>query len=313
MEKYGASIYMMHWHFLDTLQHKVLGLADPEGGMYDPSRSEEAMNLLRMGYKVADELVGKFLEFLHDEDYLIIVSDHGCTPDRKRYPLLKALAERGLIKVEVENGVEKINWRESKVYVDLTNIYINLKSRYINGVVEDSEYEDVRREVIDVLRSCKDQDGEYVVAFALKREDAPLVGLWGKHVGDVVFVYSQGFTWGLTLKGEGSIKVGGAHHGPQIPTAETEVSSNYATFMILGRDVKKGYKRDIEWMGPVQLVDIAPTIAYILGIDPPRHSQGRILRDFFEGWDVSEMRRERKPLAFPERAPLIGDVTDRTV
>jgi len=314
MDKYGASLFMMHWHFPDALQHRVLGMVDPAGGMYDPDKAEEAWRILRLGYQIADRLVGEFLRHMDEETYLIVVSDHGNSPNRKVYSIVKALADRGLIEIEERDGKRRINWAKSKVFIDLTNVYVNLKSRYKNGTVEDSEYEEIRREVIDVLRSCKDQDGEYVVAFALRREDAPMIGLWGEHVGDVVFAYSPGFTWGnRILEGEGSIKVGGANHGPQIPTAETEISSNYATFMIVGKDIKKGYVRPINRMGPIKLVDIAPTISYILGIKPPRHSQGSILYDFFEEWDVSEIKRERKPLMFPERAPLIGDVTDREV
>jgi len=312
MDKYEASLYMMHWHFPDSLEHRILGMADPAGGMYDPDKAEEAWRILRLGYQIADKLVGEFLKHVDEETYLMIVSDHGNSPNRKVYSIVKALAKKGLIKIEEQKGKQYINWAESKIFIDLTNIYVNLKSRYKNGIVEDSEYEDIRREVIDVLRSCKDQEGEYVVAFALRREDAPMIGLWGEHVGDIVFVYSPGFTWGTQIiEGEGSVKVGGANHGPQIPTAETEISSNYATFMIIGKDIKKGYVRPINRMGPVRLVDIASTVSYILGIKPPRHCQGSILHDFFEGWDVSDMKREWKPLKFPERAPLIGDVTDR--
>jgi len=314
MDKYGASLYMMHWHFLDALEHKVLGSVDPAGGMYNPDEAEEAWRLLRLGYRLADKLVGEFLKHLDEDTYLIIVSDHGNSPNRKMYSVVRALAERGLIEIEEREGNQRINWAKSKIFMDLTNVYVNLKSRYKMGIVEDSEYEEIRREVIDVLRSCKDQDGEYVVAFALKREDAPVIGLWGEHVGDIVYVYSSGFTWGTKImETEGSIKVGGANHGPQIPTTETDVSSLYATFMIVGRDIKRGYVRPIDRMGPVKLVDIASTVSYLLGIKPPRHSQGSILHDFFEGWDVSDMKRERKPLRFPERAPLIGDVTDREI
>jgi len=313
MDKYEASLYMMHWHFPDSLEHRILGMADPAGGMYDPDKAEEAWHILRLGYQIADKLVGEFLKYLDEETYLVIVSDHGNSPNRKRYSVVKALAERGLIEIEDHDGNKRINWAKSKIFIDLTNIYVNLKSRYKNGIVEDSEYEDIRREVIDVLRSCKDQEGEYAVTFALRREDAPMIGLWGEHVGDIVFVYSPSFTWGTQiLEGEGSVKVGGANHGPQIPTTETEVSSNYATFMIIGKDVKKGYVRPINRMGPVKLVDIASTVSYILGIKPPRHCQGTILYDFFEGWDVSDMKREPKP-KFPEKAPLIGDVTDREI
>lgn len=311
MNKYDASLYMMHWHLIDTLLHRVLGLADPVGGLYDPAKADWAWHILRLGYELADKLTGEFLKDLGKEDYLIVVSDHGNAPNRKTYSITKALADRGLVEIEESDGTRKVNWARSKVFIDLTNVYVNLKSRYTTGVVEGSEYEKVRNEVIDVFRSLKDQDGEYVIAFALAKEDAPMVGLWGEHVGDVVFTYSPGFTWGIGLHGEGSTKVGGANHGPQIPTAETEISSNYATLMILGKDIKKGYIRPIDRIGPVQTVDIVPTVCHLLGIAPPRHSQGRILHDFFEGWDVSDIERKRQSLDFPSEPILMGDVTDR--
>ena len=312
MEKYNASFFILHWHFLDTLQHFVLGLADPVGSQFDPLLQDKALKKLKLGYQIADMLVGEFLKLVDEKTYLIVVSDHGNVPNRKRYSILRALAERGLIHVEKdEKGGFKVDWSKSKVFVDLTNVYVNLKSRYVNGVVEDSEYEKIVNEVIDVLRSCKDQDGEYVVLFALRREDAPLVGLWGPHIGDVVFVYSQGFTWGTASFETGSIRVGGANHGPQPPTAETELASNYAVFMITGPGIKKSYKRNEEFMGPVYLTDIAPTVAYLLGVKPPRHSRGCVLYDFLEGWDSSIMERKEKPIKFPrEQIVLKGDVTD---
>ena len=318
MDKYAASLYMMHWHFLDALEHTILGLVDPAGGRYDYARAERAWHILRLGYRIADKLVEAFLRYVDESTYLIVVSDHGNAPNRKVYPLIELLADKGLISIEeAPVGNRRINWAKSKIFIDLTNVYVNLKSRYVGGIVEDSEYEEIRRQVIDVLRSCKDQDGEYVVAFALRREDAPMIGLWGEHVGDIVFAYSPGFTWGTLYRGDrfadrlGSVNAGGANHGPQIPTAETEISSNYATFMIIGKDIKKGYVRPMDRLGPAYLVDVASTVAHILCIDPPRHCQGRILHDFFEGWDISGMKREWKPLKFPERAPLTGDVTDR--
>jgi len=311
MEKSNASLFIMHWHLLDLLQHRVLGLVDPRGGMYDPNKAEEAWRILELCYRLADELIGKFMEFLDENTYLIVVSDHGNVPNRKKHSIVNALAKKGLIVVEEVNGEKRINWSKSKVFIDLTNVYVNLKSRYKGGIVEDSEYEKVRNKVLEILRELKDEDGEYVVAFALKREDAVMIGLWGEHVGDIVFAYSLGFTWGHRELFEGTLRVGGANHGPQIPTAETELSSNYGTFIIAGPNIKKGYIRPVEFLGPVYLVDIAPTIAYILNVNPPRHNQGRILYDFFEGWDISEVKRKRIPLEFPKlTVPIKGDVTD---
>ncbi|RLF14227.1 MAG: hypothetical protein DRJ66_06440 [Thermoprotei archaeon] len=312
MDKYNASIFIMHWHPIDAAQHRTLGQVDPEGGEYDPTKREKAMHILKITYQLADELVGEFLKFVDDKTYVIVVSDHGNAPNKKVCSIVKALAERGLVCIEKdEKGRERVNWKKSKVFIDLTNVYVNLKSRYVDGIVDDSEYEKIRDEVIDVLRSCKDDEGNYVVLFALKREDAPLINLWGPHVGDVVFVYSQGFTWG-TEPMEPRCRVrGGANHGSQPPTAETEFSSNYAAFFIIGPGIKRGYRRPIDFLGPVQLVDIAPTVSYLLGILPPRHSQGRILYDFLEGWDVSEMKRKGEPIKRKrELPPLKGDVTD---
>jgi len=58
---------------------------------------------------------------------------------------------------------------------------------------------------------------------------------------------------------------------------------------------------------------LASTVSYVLGMKPPRHCQGRILFDFFEGWDVTDMRREWRPLKFPKKEPLVGDVTDTQI
>lgn len=313
MEKYDASLYIMHWHFLDTLHHSTLGFADPVGGKYDPKKVDEAMHRLKLGYRIADKLVGKFFEKLDKNSYLIIVSDHGDVPNRKMYSIVRKLAEKGLICIEKdEKGNEVINWSKSKIFIDLTNIYVNLKSRYRDGIVSDEEYEDIRGKVIDILRSCKDDDGEYAILFALRREDAPIIGLWGPYIGDIVFVYNHGFTWGVKLSERISVKVGGANHGPQPPTSETDFSSNYATFIIFGPGIKKNYVRPIDFLGPIFLVDIAPTISFLLGIRPPKHSQGKILYDFLEKWNIDEMKREEKltiPIELMGR--LEGDVTDQ--
>jgi len=53
-------------------------------------------------------------------------------------------------------------------------------------------------------------------------------------------------------------------------------------------------------------------IAHILGFPPPRYGQGRGLYDFFNGWEASEMRRERKDsgLCYKQLITIKGDVTD---
>jgi hypothetical protein len=47
--------------------------------------------------------------------------------------------------------------------------------------------------------------------------------------------------------------------------------------------------RPSDKLGYIRMIDIVPTICYILGIDPPAQSQGSVAYDLFEG---QEMVRE---------------------
>ncbi|GAI22392.1 unnamed protein product, partial [marine sediment metagenome] len=104
MGKQKASLYMSHWHIIDLLQHLVPGRVDPVGGKYDPDKADKAWKILRMGYTLADRVVREFLNFMDDDDYLVIVSDHGNVPNGKKYSVTKALADRGLVSVEESEG-----------------------------------------------------------------------------------------------------------------------------------------------------------------------------------------------------------------
>jgi predicted AlkP superfamily pyrophosphatase or phosphodiesterase len=55
-----------------------------------------------------------------------------------------------------------------------------------------------------------------------------------------------------------------------------------AIFLGMGRGVPRGVR-----IGPVRNIDIAPTIAMLLGIDPPVHAEGRIIREFESAGSVA--------------------------
>ena len=63
----------------------------------------------------------------------------------------------------------------------------------------------------------------------------------------------------------------GEHHG--LPTIRFKDFSNTATFIISGAGIVEGK----ELSHPIALKDVTPTVAYLLGIAPPRHSEGRIV------------------------------------
>lgn len=80
---------------------------------------------------------------------------------------------------------------------------------------------------------------------------------------------------GITIGGDDSVYStghgGGGSHG-----YSPEHEDMYACFLAFGPNIKKGYNIDV-----VNLVDIAPTIAYILGIEF-NNTDGKVLNEIFE-------------------------------
>ncbi|MFQ6079888.1 MAG: hypothetical protein ACE5NJ_12255, partial [Thermodesulfobacteriota bacterium] len=197
------------------------------------------------------------------------------------------LKENGFTSYKEETGFfpAEIDVANSKAYpYGSAQIKINLKGREPHGIVSSQDYEKVQEEIIDALHNWRDpKTGKTAIALALKRKDAQLIGYWGERSGDVVFIYNSGFAWGKPA-GENSIGDAppSANHGPQIPTTETELSSNLATLIFHGPGIRRGYQRDYQRHGLMKLIDVVPTLCYLLGFPPPAQSRGAVLYDILE-------------------------------
>ena len=72
---------------------------------------------------------------------------------------------------------------------------------------------------------------------------------------------------------------GGSVHGQQLPSVDLGKNGTLRSMLIAhGPKIKKGYVRD----KPINMIDIAPTIAHILNIPPPKNSEGKIIFDLFQ-------------------------------
>lgn len=316
---YGISLFFLHWHYVDTLQHSFLGFADRTGGDYRGIEVEKkAVEMLREGYALADELVGKLLPIAGADDAFVVVSDHGNIPNHHRVSLYNLFIEKGWSKIDVSEGVPKVDIPSSKVFVNLSHVYLNVKGRDPDGVIEPEDYLSFREEVRSAILSIRDPDsGLSPFASVFRKEEAEAVGLWGNGIGDIVLVFDRGYVWSgseVVSLGEKRIvwKTGGANHGPQPPTAETEFSSNFATFVASGPGIKKGYERKHS----IFLTDVVPVACRLIGIDTPSQCEGSVPKDIFDGNSV-RMSHAGAKAKYAVRTKAIvaptgfkGDVTD---
>ena len=320
----NASLLVLHWHILDAMGHHFVPLVDPTGSEYDPQKAEEYWEIVRGYYRAADRFVGAFREQFDDGDTVFaVVSDHGMPANKKAVSLVNLFKGRWWV-VLTPDGRD-VDWAQSKVFFAQNHLWINLQGRDEGGIVPPDEYHGLRSDVLSAMRDAKDPEtGEHVFAFVLPREDAPMVGLWGDFIGDLVYCYTGGYRWsGPEVLRMGEERVvfpcGGGNHGPMIPTYETETTSIMGALVLAGPGVRPGVQLQREEQARVCATDLAPTLAYLLDLDAPAQNEGRLLREFLSDCPNERPSRVlqstarpilRRPTVRPGPIILQGDVTD---
>jgi predicted AlkP superfamily phosphohydrolase/phosphomutase len=283
---------------VDHLQHVVYGGIDPKSRHYDPATTDQWMDLLRRSYVQVDRAVGRLLDDIDLEDTLVVlVSDHGFSALDSSPYLKKYLSDVGLIDYTIDDGgTMHVNWENTKCFPlepCHAHIFVNLKGRDPQGIVEPADYEKVQQEIIDKLMAWMDPEtGERVVDLAIPKQIAGQLGVYAnqgyERVGDVLFsvkprymdspfVYQSGVKYP-----DGTERV--------VPNEEmfepAELGKNFtgvhvalphepemhATLIMHGPGVANRRNRI-----PMSITDIAPTISRLTGIPTPGDAEGNSL------------------------------------
>ena len=278
MENFKWDILVMHAHCPDWAYHVFSNKLDP---MTAESREEvEEYTRLEEGfYKSLDRMVGRIVEKAGSDALIVLTSDHGAKPSGRPFPLAQILEEAGLLAYREEGGRRVVDWDKTLAVPQRScYVYVNLKGRDPHGVVPPEEYEEVRDRIIRALYDYTDPEtGIKPVVFALKREDARVIGLYGERVGDVVFA----------LRGEYA-----GQHGPHITTARYGIGSLKGLLIMKGPGVKRGVKLE----RTVWLTDVVPTICYLAELPIPRNAEGAVIYQALEDPDakIRELQRLRE-------------------
>lgn len=227
-------------------------------------------------YINADMYVGMLMPLLDKGWTLILTSDHGllCSEEDE----LPFLGEAFVMNVGVlcdlgytvmkkdENGdnTDEIDWSKTRAVAPRGNhIYINLKGRNDQGIVDPKDKYDLERQIIDDLYNYR-QNGKRIINIAMRNKDAVLLGLGGERCGDIIYFLEEGFN---------------RLHGDALSTTEGYFGTSVSPiFVAAGKAVKSGYVLERQ----IREVDIAPTVAEIMGVRMPAHSEGAVVHQILE-------------------------------
>ncbi len=289
---------------LDRLQHVLWDVLSGEFAVHPRTPPvlkvrERAENYVT----ILDEAVGRIASLCPRDTDVLIVSDHGFGPLRRRFRLNQWLIQRGLLAARRRGPLRRIaaaidifgtrhrlrqligrsrrstgpafwrwiDWSRTRAYTASwteAGVYINLKGREAEGIVDPGEdYEHTRDDVLRQLRQIRNPDtGQALVTAAARREDI----LEGPHIDSAPDI--------LLALDDLACTVDVRLEGPLLEDASWD--SGTGTHRFNGALIGYGPRlRRGQRLGEVSITDIAPTVLRLFGLAPPEHMDGRPLQE----------------------------------
>jgi len=286
---------------IDHIQHVLYGGIDPKSCHYDPQEAPVILGHIRRVYAEVDARIGRILEHVDLDNTLVcLVSDHGFS-SLERSPYIKHhLAKAGLLSfaLNTATGRMDIDWSRTKCFPlepGHAHIFVNLKGRDPQGIVDPQDYEKVQEEIIDVLLSLRDPTtGSHVVATAMRKQEAGTLGVFEnkgyERIGDVLFALkpqymANPFVYPAAVKyrdGTQRIITSPEDFEPAelhrnftgVHLSLPSLREMHAAVVLAGDGIP-----NLKRKNPINVIDLAPTLAYLLGLPTPEDAEGNILKE----------------------------------
>ena len=267
----GYDVIFSHFHNVDMQGHMLVQYLK-KGSKLEPATLKQ---LFKEVYIQTDNYIGEFLELIDEGWTILIVSDHGqTTPEhstKEHYPAtfrlntggvnaydMRKLGYTVLKKDEAGNNIPEIDWEKTTAFTaSYCHIFLNLKGRDPYGIVDPEDKYELEEKIMTDLYGLRDEvTGHRIVSLALRNRDAALLGEGGPDSGDIIFYVAEGYT---------------GDHADSLSTIDGACNTSVrSVFMGAGPGLKQEFLTD----RIVKHVDIAPTVAVLLGVRMPEQCEG---------------------------------------
>ncbi len=262
-EAYQPDLLFTWQNNFDAAGHAFY-LRDPLQPGYTPELAQSYAENYRRTARVSDQALKIMLTPLNlEHDTVMLVSDHGMSPVISDVYVNTVLENARLLVLDRRDYVvEEKSQAIAFASGGAMNVYINLSGREQQGIVSLEEYPLVQEKIIKLYTELQDPlTGKPVFQRVLAREELTSLGLNHPNSGDV---FAQAYP-GYNLDGwRGNDQVfsepvlfGQHGYDCQHPDMQT-------IFIAAGY----GIPSNGAVIPPVRVVDIAPTIADLLGFEP---------------------------------------------
>ena len=267
--------FMMVEMGTDRLHHVFWHHCDPAHPKYEAGNPFETA--FRDYYRMLDREVGSLLEALPDDAVVILMSDHGARAMTGGVCFNDWLAKEGYLALErplegrTKIAEAPVDWSKTVAWGDggyYGRLFLNVKGREPDGVVDPADYERVRDELTGKLESMAGPDRGSLSNRVFKPQDVyPEV----RGVAPDLIVYFGDLEW----RSVGTLGMGEAGG---VFTYENDIGPDganhdrFGVFALSGaRGAEPGRREGM------RLIDVGPTIMKLYDLPEPEGVQGRSL------------------------------------
>ncbi len=290
----------------DRIHHMFWRYIDPQHPARNGQGVREHRDAIEEMYVRMDELVGQTLaECADDRTLLMVLSDHGCASFRRGVDLNCWLERNGYLKLKAGGRGTKylagVDWSATKAYcLGLTGIWLNIRGRESQGIVDPSEAPALRDELRRRLTGLMDDEKGQVAIRRVFDAHQIYQGPYKIDAPDLIIGYNQGYrvSWEAAI-GQPTDRV--FHDNTKAWSGDHCIDPQLVPGVLFCNRLIAEEKPHI--------ADLAPTVLELFGLRPPQYMDGRPLaiaeadgsfpgnghdRPARSGPDRSEMREERK-------------------
>jgi predicted AlkP superfamily phosphohydrolase/phosphomutase len=163
LDQFAGGLLFYYFGNVDQVSHMMWRARDPQHPAYDAARDGPNQAVVEELYRGLDVVVSETLARLGPDDLLVVMSDHGFTTWRRAVHLNSWLRDQGYLTLLDPNRTDdpglfgNVDWSRTRAYgLGLNGLYVNVKGRERDGIVDPGDREALARELAAKLLAAVD-------------------------------------------------------------------------------------------------------------------------------------------------------------
>ena len=259
---------------VDRIHHGMWKYTDPSHPKYEPGNKWQ--DSIRDYYKKLDGYIGEVLSLVPPDTAVLVVSDHGAKTMHGGIAVNEWLIRNGWLVLKDESPKKitpfekvEVDWSKTRAWGSggyYGRVFLNVAGREPQGIIPQADYERVRDELAEALKSIPAPDGRAIGTVAFKPEK---VYREVKNIPPDLIVYFGNLDW----RAVGSLGLGGIYTFENDTGPDDANHAQHGMFILYDPAHDGGGKRT-----EAHIMDIAPTVLDLMGLPVPRDMNGIIIK-----------------------------------